>query len=90
MEHVGGVDLYMPITPKSEIEGNEEVVTVNPMRTVSYTTKGKNAENRARKFLFSLVLAHGIKADDPNTRVFAYYNFEQIGKKDFFIHYILV
>lgn len=84
MEHVGGVDLYMPITPKSEIEGNEEIVTVNPMRTVSYTVKGKNAENKARKFLISLAIEHGIEANDLNTRVFAYYNFEQIGKKDFF------
>ncbi|HKM35505.1 MAG TPA: effector binding domain-containing protein [Lachnospiraceae bacterium] len=89
LEHLGGVDLYMPVKLKAEqeteIDGQgiyEE--NIAPFTVATYTSHGKNAETTARKYLFSWIKEQKINLEDEDTRVFSYYNFEKIGKPDFF------
>lgn len=88
-EHLGGVDLYMPVKLKAEQEteideqGTYEE-SVAPFMVATYTALGKNAETSARRYLFNWIMEQEIDLADEDTRVFSYYNFEQIGKPDFF------
>lgn len=83
-EHIGGVDLYMPIMLKSEMNIEETEIYVDSMKTVSYTATGKNAENKARKYIFNWAMKNNINFDNENCHIFAFYNFKSIGKLDFF------
>ena len=83
-EHIGGVDLYMPIVLKSELNADEIEEFVDKMTVVSYTQKGKNAQHKACKYIFDWAEKNSINLSDEKTRIFAFYNFEQIGKPDFF------
>ncbi len=82
--HIGGVDLYMPISEKSY---NDTLITfenVEPMWTASYTAIGKDAIGKARKYFFKWANNEGLFNNDLNRRIFAYYNHERIGQEDFF------
>ena len=84
-EHLGGVDLYLPIKEKDnceEIEAVEE--SIEPFTVATYTATGSGAEANARKVLFSWIKEQGIDLSADDVRVFSYYNFEQLHKPDFF------
>lgn len=84
MEHIGGVDLYMPILLRSDLKAEETEELLSPLTCVSYTVKGKNAENKARKYLFDWAKNNGIEFQKAETRLFAFYNFEKIGTPEYF------
>lgn len=83
--HIGGIDLYMPIAEKPK---NQDVAigfeTVEPMWTATYTVKGKDAADKARAYFLKWAESEGIFKDNTNHRFFAYYNHEKMGSKDFF------
>ncbi len=82
-EHIGGVDLYMPIKEKAKLEQFEPVEEyIDPFTVAAYTATGKGAETAARKFLFTWAKEQNI--DITNSRVFSFYNFEMIGKPEYF------
>lgn len=83
-EHIGGIDLYMPIMLKSELNTEETEEFIDKMMTVSCTQKGKNAQHKACKYIFNWALKNNIDFSSDKTRIFAFYNFEKIGKPDFF------
>lgn len=83
-EHIGGVDLYMPIMQKSDVNFEEKEEFIEKMTTVSCTQKGKTAQHKACKYIFDWAMKNNIDFSNKNTRVFAFYNFEKIGKPDFF------
>ncbi|GKX68860.1 effector binding domain-containing protein [Inconstantimicrobium mannanitabidum] len=83
-EHIGGVDLYMPIAEKKEFNTAKEFENVDSMYVASYTVTGRNAEERARKYFFDWSKKQNLFDDGVKHRFFAYYNFEKIGHKDFF------
>lgn len=84
MEHIGGVDLYMPILLRSDLKTEEREELLSPFICVSYTVKGNNAENKARKYLFNWAKNNGIEFSKNETRLFAFYNFEKVGTPEFF------
>lgn len=83
--HIGGVDLYMPIVEKP-IDSNDTHTfeTVNPMWTATYTATGVNAIDEGRDYFFKWAEKEGLFNQSFNHRIFAYYNSENLGKKDFF------
>lgn len=84
-EHLGGVDLYMPIEEKSKLEESEAVEEkIEPFPVAAYTATGRGAEAKARNYLFTWAEEQNIDLTDKDVKVFAFYNFEQIGKPDFF------
>lgn len=83
-EHIGGVDLYMPVKEKRaalDIEATEE--TLEPFTAATYTAVGHGAEHAAKKYLFGWAKKQGIDLSEERVRVFATYNFERIGKPDY-------
>lgn len=83
--HIGGIDLYMPIAPKSsDYSTIKTFVNVEPMWTATYTIEGKDAAEKAREYFFKWAKAQGIFNDSLKHRFFAYYNYKRIGHKDFF------
>lgn len=87
LEHFGGVELYMPVKLKADVQkdgaGLEEVF-VEPFTVAVCTACGKGAEERARKRLFAWMREKGIGLGGEDGRLFAFYNFESMGKPDFF------
>lgn len=86
-EHLGGVDLYMPIKEKIACNDQDDDVVeedVNPFTIVSYTSRGNGAEAAARKYLFAWAKKQGIDVTDGTVRVFSHYNFECVHTPDFF------
>lgn len=86
-EHIGGVELYMPVQLKKEAEKErmeETEVLVDPFTTVVCTAVGTGAEEKAKKQLFAWMKANGIMPDTEKNRVFAFYSFEKLGQPDFF------
>ncbi|EPR14277.1 AraC family transcriptional regulator [Ruminiclostridium papyrosolvens] len=83
--HIGGIDLYMPIAVKSsEYDVTKTFDYVEPMLTVTYTATGKDAAEKARDFFFKWADSQGLFSGSKSHRFFAYYNHEKIGHKDFF------
>lgn len=82
--HIGGVDLYMPIMERSEVDTSKSFMEVEPMWTASYQAEGKDAVEKGRDYLFKWADAEGLFEDGKEYRFFAYYNFEKMGTKDFF------
>ena len=84
-EHIGGVDLYMPIKEKAKLEHLETVEEyIDPFTVATYTATGKGAETAAKKYLFAWAKEQNIDFTDCKSRVFSFYNFEKIGKPDYF------
>lgn len=87
MEHIGGVDLYMPIKLKSQVEEELNKLdcsleSIPQFTTASYVANGKNAESNAREYLFKWIKDNNICL--KNSWIFANYNFEKIGRPDYF------
>lgn len=82
--HVGGVDLYMPIMERSEVDNTKTFVDVEPMWTASYIVTGDSAIEKGREFLLNWAKDRGLFDDDKVHRFFGYYNHERMGQKDFF------
>lgn len=82
--HTGGIDLYMPIAEKNGIDTAKYFENVDPMWTATYTANGADAADKARDYLFKWADSEGLFNDGTKHRIFAYYNFERIGQKDFF------
>lgn len=84
-EHLGGVDLYMPIKEKEKLTDKDYVEeTIEPFMVATHVETGRGAEGKARKYLFNWVKEQGIDLADEDVRVFAFYNFEQLNKPDYF------
>nr|WP_294490234.1 effector binding domain-containing protein [uncultured Anaerosporobacter sp.] len=84
-EHLGGVDLYMPIKEKTKIEELEVIEEyIDPFTVATYTATGRGAEVEARKYLFSWAKEQKIDFANEDVRIFAFYNFERINKPDYF------
>lgn len=84
-EHIGGVDLYMPIEERKrtcEYDVLEEYI--EPFTVATYIATGRGAEETARKYLFNWAKKENIDISDEEVRIFAFYSYERIGKPDFF------
>jgi DNA gyrase inhibitor GyrI/AraC-like DNA-binding protein len=83
--HIGGIDLYMPIAEKAKNQDTAiSFQTVEPMWTATYTAKGKDAADKARAYFLNWAQNEGLFKADTKHRFFAYYNSEKIGHEDFF------
>lgn len=83
--HIGGIDLYMPIAVKSkDYDITKTFDNVEPMLTATYTATGKDADVKARDFFFKWADSQGFFNDTKPHRFFAYYDHERIGHNDFF------
>ncbi len=84
-EHLGGVDLYLPILPKAYLEDIEVIPEhILPFTVATFTGTGKNAEQIARNYMFEWAIKQGIDFSSEQVRVFSYYNYERIGTPDYF------
>ena len=84
LNHTGGIDLYMPISEKDGVDTTKTFEKVEPMWTATYTAKGTDAANKAREYLLNWAHTEGLFKDNKKHRIFAYYNHDRIGQKDFF------
>lgn len=83
--HIGGIDLYMPIAQKpNDYDTTKTFENVEPMWTATYTVKGKDAVEKAQTYFLKWAESQGFFNDSLPHRFFAYYNHERIGHKDFF------
>ncbi|EGD47859.1 transcription activator effector binding [Ruminiclostridium papyrosolvens DSM 2782] len=83
--HIGGIDLYMPIALKSsDYDITKTFDYVDSMLTATYTATGKDADDKARAFFLKWADSQGLFNDGKTHRFFAYYDHEKIGHKDFF------
>ncbi|BCZ46789.1 hypothetical protein psyc5s11_28560 [Clostridium gelidum] len=82
--HIGGVDLYMPIMEKNNIDMIKTFENVEPMWTATYMVTGKDAIDKGRDYFLKWAASEGLFSDNLNNRFFAYYNYERIGHDDFF------
>lgn len=83
-EHLGGVDLYMPIAEKTHGQAFDcAQECIAPFTAATYTATGRGAEVSAKKYLFSWVKESGLDLASDDIRVFATYNFERINTSDF-------
>lgn len=83
--HIGGIDLYMPIAQKpSNYNMTKTFETIKPMWTATYTVTGQDALKKAQEYFFSWAESKGLFNDCNCHRFFAYYNYERIGQEDFF------
>jgi len=81
--HIGGIDLYMPIAQKDNVNMLKSYMEVEPLYAAVYTAKGENAANEARRYILDWANKEGLFEDGKEHRFFAYYNSERIGHKDF-------
>lgn len=84
LNHTGGIDLYMPIVERSTVDFSKTFTDVDRMWTATYTANGPDAAHTARDYLMKWIESEGLTDNIKNHRVFAYYNHERIGCKDFF------
>lgn len=84
LHHIGGVDLYMPIMERSEVDTSKSFTEVEPMWVASYQAEGKDAIEKGRDYFFKWAEAEGLFEGGKEHRFFAYYNQEKMGTKDFF------
>jgi DNA gyrase inhibitor GyrI/AraC-like DNA-binding protein len=83
--HIGGIDLYMPIAQKSNnCDTTKTFENVEPMWTATYTANGKDAALKAQTYFFKWAESQGFFNASLPHRFFAYYNHERIGHQDFF------
>lgn len=82
--HIGGVDLYMPIKEEQMNLTKRTFQTVEPMLTATYTAYGKNAIEVARGYFFNWIKKNSLSNNIHQHKIFAYYNFQNMGTKDFF------
>lgn len=78
-----GIDLYMPISEKTDefiVKGFEDVES---MKTITMKCSGKNAMDKCLHDMLSYADQKGFFDEGENHRYFAYYNFEKIGSDDF-------
>ncbi|MFW6287483.1 MAG: effector binding domain-containing protein [bacterium] len=80
--HLGGLDIYMPIEKKKIASNNKEFVDVEPMRLACYRAEGPDAVDDARKFFISWLAENGYLDSEKKSRVIAWYNHERIGQAD--------
>ncbi len=57
---------------------------VEPVWTACYTATGPDAAEEARNYFLKWISSEGLFNDNRPHRIFAYYNHEKIGRKDFF------
>lgn len=81
--HIGGIDLYMPIVEKGNIDTEKSFVDVKPMYVAVYTAKGKNAIDEARRYMLDWANKERLFDDENEHRFFAYYDHNKIGHTDF-------
>ncbi|QUI23414.1 AraC family transcriptional regulator [Vallitalea pronyensis] len=82
--HIGGIDLYMPIIKKDTIDITKTYEHIQPMWTASYKVEGRDATEKARKYFLKWADAEGLFNNSYKHKFFAYYNHERMGEKDFF------
>ncbi|MHB8064530.1 MAG: AraC family transcriptional regulator, partial [Ruminiclostridium sp.] len=82
--HVGGIDLYMPIIEKRSIDTNKTFENVEPIWTAAFTATGRDAADKARNYFLKWADAESLFNDINSHKIFAYYNHERIGYDDFF------
>jgi AraC family transcriptional regulator len=83
--HIGGIDLYMPIVQKSTYyDTTKTFENIKPMWTATYMVTGKDAGKKAQDYFFKWAESQGIFNDSLPHRFFAYYNFERMEYEDFF------
>lgn len=82
--HIGGVDLYMPIMLRENMNTTKTFKNIDPIWTASYKATGKDAIEKAREYFLKWAEEEGLLGEEKNYRVFAYYNHERIGYEDFF------
>lgn len=80
--HLGGLDLYIPIEPRQAGDHSKEFVDIPPMQLACYRAEGPDAIEEAREFIISWLDENGYIKDDEGIRVIAWYNHERIGKPD--------
>jgi AraC family transcriptional regulator len=78
--HVGGVDLYMPIIERGDVDTTKTFVDVEPMWTASYKDTGKDAIEKGRKYFLNWAKEQGLFKDGKKHRFFAYYNHDRMGQ----------
>lgn len=84
-QHIGGIDLYMPIELRKYDEDNTKSIdAVAPMTVAAYVCKGKNAMEEGRAFFTKWLDENGFFEDGATPKIFAYYNHERMGRNDFF------
>lgn len=84
-QHIGGVDLYMPIElRKFDEEGAKAIETVAPMTVAAYVSKGENAIEEGRAFFLNWLNNNGFFDKEAMPKIFAYYNHDRMGHPDFF------
>ena len=81
--HIGGIDLYMPIVEKGNIDMAKSFMDVEPMYAAVYTAKGENAADEAKRYMLNWANKEGLFEDGSEHRFFAYYDHERIGHKSF-------
>lgn len=84
LNHLGGVDLYMPIMLRKDLQNTKTFKNIDPLWTASYKVTGKNATESAREYFLKWAETEGLLTDEKDHHVFAYYNHERIGYDDFF------
>jgi len=82
-EHIGSVDLYMPIMLKSELKFEEMEIILDEEAVVCCTKTGANAQKEAFAQIISWAGKNNISLTDRTHKLFSTYNFEKIGTKDF-------
>jgi len=81
--HIGGVDIYMPICEETSDKTNQ-YESVEPMLVASYTARGKDAIEKGRRYFFEWATKNGIFNSNNDYRIFAYYDHMKFGRDDFF------
>ena len=82
--HIGGVDIYIPIKKRDNKDTTKTFENVEPMWTATYMATGKDAIKNVREYFLKWADDSGLFNSNSNHRFFAYYNHERIGYNDFF------
>lgn len=84
-QHVGGIDIYLPIELKNSNDSESvSIEVVSPQRIACCMGHGEHAIDEARQCLLSWAADEGIFENEIKPMVFAYYNHDRMGKEDFF------
>lgn len=82
--HIGGIDIYMPISEKGSTDLTKTFEIVQPMWAATYTAHGTDAKEKARAYFLKWADNEGLLTNNTEHRIFAYYNHDRFGQKDFF------
>ncbi len=80
--HLGGLDIYMPIEPKKAGSQSKEFVDVEAMRLACYRAEGPDAIEEARDYFVSWLHDNGYFEISKETRILVWYNHEKTGQTD--------